>query len=151
LEGRRRTCHLQRCVANLCVAFNEDYSLTFDPPLFIALFSMIAFSIVSDVYRTSGIPDFAFVHPGMRLLCPLLSSRSLMLFPSQARRGTSTCYHGSSAFSLYLGSSGLARRLIRVKSGLLATALIFVLETAMRECQGYSLRCDLYAMPFNAS
>jgi len=44
--------------------------LTFDLPLIIAIFSMIAFIIVSDLYRTSGIPDFAFVYPGKRLLCP---------------------------------------------------------------------------------
>jgi hypothetical protein len=28
---------------------------------------MIAFIIVSDLYRTSRIPDFEFVHPGKRL------------------------------------------------------------------------------------
>ena len=151
MEGRRRACHLQRCVTNPCLAFNEEYSLTFDFPLIIALFSMIAFTIVSDLYRTSHLPEFASVYPGMRLLCRLLSSRSLMLSPSQARRGTSTCYHGSPAFSLYLGSFGLARRLIRVTSGLLATALILVLETTTRECQGHLQGRDLYAIPFNAS
>ncbi|KAN0111367.1 hypothetical protein V8E52_008642 [Russula decolorans] len=40
---------------------------------FNALFSMIAFSIVSDVYRTSGIPDFAFVHPGPAWYINMLS------------------------------------------------------------------------------
>jgi hypothetical protein len=50
-------------------------------PLIIALFSMIAFIIVSDLYRTSRLPEFAFVYPGKRLLCPLLSSRSLIPFP----------------------------------------------------------------------
>jgi hypothetical protein len=71
--------------------------------------------------------------------------------PSQAQRGISTYYHGSSAFSSYLVSFGLARRLIRVTSGLLATALILVSETTIREYQGYSLRYDLYMFPFGAS
>jgi hypothetical protein len=45
-----------------------------------------------------------------------------------------------SSFLIVFGSSGLARRLIRVTSGLPATALILVLETTTRERQGYSLR-----------
>jgi len=66
------------------------------------------------------------------IMCPFLHLRRLT-FPlppsSQARRGTSTCYHGSSAFSSYLALFGLERRLIRVTSGLLATVLILVSGT----------------------
>jgi len=60
-------------------------------------------------------------------MCPFLHLRRLTSPPSsQARRGSSTCYHGSSAFSSCLASFGLERRLIRVTSGLLATVLILV-------------------------
>ena len=66
-----------------CLAFNEEYSLTFDLPLIIALFSMIAFIIVTDLYRTSDLPDLAFVHPGEKLLCPPYSFLAVLnLFPS---------------------------------------------------------------------
>jgi len=65
-----------------CLAFNEEYSLTFDLPLIIALFSMIAFIIVTDLYRTSDLPDLAFVHPGEKLLCPPSFLAVLNLFPS---------------------------------------------------------------------
>jgi hypothetical protein len=37
---------------------------------------MIAFIIISDLYRTSRLPEFASVYPGKTPLYPLLSSRS---------------------------------------------------------------------------
>lgn len=71
--------------------------------------------------------------------------------PSQAQRGTSTCYHGSSAFSSYLASFGLERRRIRVISGLLATVLILVSGTrTTSDHRDRSLRCDLFMIPINA-
>src|SRR6267142_110464 len=62
---------------------------------------------------------------------------------SQPQRGTSSCYHGSSATSSYSASFGLGRRLIRVASGLLATVLILVSGTAS-EHKDHSHRCDLF-------
>ena len=67
LEGRCRACQLQRCVANLRWGFNEEFSLTL---LIIALFSMFAFIIVSDLFRTSRLPDFVDVYLGAGLRCP---------------------------------------------------------------------------------
>jgi hypothetical protein len=87
---------------------------------YLALFSMVAFIIVTDLFRTSRFPGFDHAQPGTRLSCLLF----LYLKISQAQPGLSICCRGSLAFSSYLVLSGLARRLIRVTSGLLATALI---------------------------
>lgn len=94
---------------------------------------MIAFIIVTDLFRTSGLPDFAYTQFGMAWhVCPLVL-RHLRFVPHQVQRGSSTCCHGSLASSSCLGLSGLARRPIRVTSGLLATVLIRVSLT-MNEC-----------------
>jgi hypothetical protein len=88
-----------------------------------ALFSMIAFIIVTDLFRTSVLPDLAYTQLGMAWhVCPIIL---LNFIPqNQVQRGSSTCCHGFLASSLCLGSSGPARRPIRVTSGLLVTALI---------------------------
>ncbi len=47
---------------------------------------MIAFIIMSDLYRTSHLPDFDFAYPGERLLCPpsYLAIPHLVLFTGPA-------------------------------------------------------------------
>jgi hypothetical protein len=87
----------------------------------LALFSMAAFIIVTDLFRTSRFPGFDYARPGTRLSYLLF----LYLKISQAQPGSSICCRGSLAFSSYLVLSGLDWQLIRVTSGLLATALIF--------------------------
>ena len=98
---------------------------------------MIAFIIVTDLFRTSGLYDFTYAKLGMAChVYPAVLLNSVS--QHQVQRGSSTCFHGFLAFSSCLGSFGPAKRPIRATSGLLVTAPIRASLT-VNECMRVKL------------